>query len=229
MNNIGIIAAMDSEVTLLKNAIENRIDTKIAGSFYHSGKIGKHNVVLTRCGIGKVSAALSAQVMISQFKVDCLFNTGCAGALAPGLNIGDFVISTSTAEWDIDIEAIGLPRGYVSALDSTVMKADDKLSLLMKSAIPSNEKVQEGLIVSGDQFVHTDQQRQTILKNFPTALCTEMEGGAIGHVCTQNNIPFCIIRCMSDTADGDSSVNFEEFSAMAGEKSGANMIRLLNA
>lgn len=226
--SIGIIAAMDSEMEILKNTIVNRKEETIAQTTFHTGRIGNHEVVLTRSGIGKVSAALSSQILISNFHVVCIFNTGCAGGLGEGLHIGDFVVSTSTAEWDIDIEPIGLPRGFVSALGVTEMKADLRLAEVVKAAIPSQEKVYEGLIVSGDQFIHKEEQRQIIQKHFSKALCAEMEGGAIGHVCLQNGIPFCIIRCLSDTADGESSVKFEEFSAIAGEKSGEIMIRMLN-
>ncbi len=226
--SIGIIAAMDSEMEILKHAIINRKEETIAQTTFHTGKIGNYEVVLTRSGIGKVSAALSSQILISNFHVSCIYNTGCAGGLAPGLHIGDFVVSTSTAEWDIDIEPIGLPRGFVSALGITVMEADLRLAEIVKAAIPSQETVYEGLVVSGDQFIHKEEQKQTIQKHFGKALCAEMEGGAIGHVCIQNGIPFCIIRCLSDTADGESSLNFAEFSDIAGEKSGKIMIRMLN-
>ena len=228
MQKIGIIAAMDSEMEILRNAITERKEETIAQTTYYTGRIGNHEVVLTRSGIGKVSAALSAQIMISTFQVSCIFNTGCAGGLATGLHIGDFVVSTSTAEWDIDIEPIGLPQGFISALGVTEMEADRQLAEWVKSAIPSGNRVYEGQIISGDQFVHKEEQRQIIQKHFGKALCVEMEGGAIGHVCAQNGISFCIIRCLSDTADGESGMKFEEFSAIAGEKSGEIMIRMLN-
>ena len=100
---------------------------------------------------------------------------------------------------------------------------------MVKNAIPDEMTVHEGLVLSGDQFVSTPEQRHIIEKCFPTALCVEMEGAAIGHVCAQNNIPFCVVRCMSDTADGESSVNFEIFSAQAGETSGNILIQMMNA
>lgn len=229
MTKIGIIAAMDSEVQLLKENIQSLTTQVIAGTEYYTGRIGNYEVALTRCGIGKVSAALSAQIMISVFHSDCIINTGCAGALAKNISIGDIVISTSTIEWDLDLEALGLPRGFITALNEREMKASPHWSQMVKNAIPDEMTVHEGLVLSGDQFVSTPEQRHIIEKCFPTALCVEMEGAAIGHVCSQNNIPFCVVRCMSDTADGESSVNFEIFSAQAGETSGNILIQMMNA
>lgn len=227
MKRLGIIAAMDSEVKRLKESIEGLSTQVVAGTDYYVGKIGEQEVALTRCGIGKVSASIAAQVMISLFGVDAVINTGCAGGLKKGMGIGEMVISTATAEWDLDLEVLGFPRGFVTALDAVEAKADSCLAALLKSAIPTETKVHEGLVISGDQFVSTPAQRTLIEKHFPQALCVEMEGAAIGHVCAQNNVPFCIVRTMSDTADGDSDVNFELFSAQAGEKSAECLLRMM--
>ena len=228
IKTLGIIAALEVEVNLLKNALNNINTVKCAGTDIHTGTIGKCNVVLMQCGIGKVSAALGTQAMISRFQPDCVINTGCAGGIAKGIKIGDIVLSTSTAEWDMDTTALGDPRGYIYALGTAVVKANEEIASLIEKFVPSDISVFKGLVASGDQFVSSDEQRNIILGSFPEALCAEMEGASVGHVCAQNNVPFCVIRCMSDTADGDSKVDYVEFSKKAGETSAKILIDMLN-
>lgn len=227
VQRIGIIAAMEEEMVLLRERMQNLQTDRIAGTDYYTGKIGQYEVVLIQCGIGKVSAALGAQAMILRYQPDCIINTGCAGAMAKGLKIGGMVVSDATVEWDIDLLALGMPRGFVSAMNGVEMKADPALADWITSAIPDSIQTCRGLVVSGDQFVSRPEQREIILGAFPGALCAEMEGGAIGHVCAQNGVPFCVVRCMSDTADGDSDVNFAVFVKEAGEKSAAILLSLL--
>lgn len=228
----GIIAAMEEETTLLFQALKNPVCTSIAGVEIKKGVIGNHEVAVMRCGMGKVSAALGAQALIDSFHPDYLINTGCAGGIGQGIGVGDMVISTKTAEWDYDATAMGIPRGYIHALNGIYVNADEKLNAMIKAAYEadlqgSEVKVLEGLIVSGDQFVSSEAQRKVILDNFPDALCTEMEGAAIGHVCAQNLVPFTVVRCMSDTADSHSSMDFPTFARIAGEKSAELMIQML--
>ncbi len=228
VRKIGIIAAMEVEMQLLKAQIQDLQTEKIAGMEYYSGRIGGYEVVLMQCGIGKISAALGAQAMILRYQPDCIINTGCAGALARGLQIGAMVISDRTAEWDMDLIALGMPRGFITALNRVEMEANPAIADWILSAIPETVQSCRGLVVSGDQFVSRQEQRSVILGAFPDARCAEMEGGAIGHVCAQNQVPFCVVRCMSDTADGDSEVNFAVFVKEAGEKSAEILLSLLN-
>ncbi|MDO4622231.1 MAG: 5'-methylthioadenosine/adenosylhomocysteine nucleosidase [Eubacteriales bacterium] len=224
---IGIIAAMDVEVSALREALVHAGSCEIAGTTFYYGEIGGCNAVLMRCGEGKVSAAAGAQAMILAFEPDYVINTGCAGGLGKGLKIGDIVLSTACAEWDMDTTVLGAPRGYIYALERVFMEADAELRRMIRKATPAEEHVLEGLVVSGDQFISTDAQREIILGNFPETLCAEMEGAAIAHVCVQNKVPFCVIRAMSDTADSDSEVNFPVFAAAAGEKSAKVLIRMM--
>lgn len=224
---IGIIAALPEEVSALKAALENAQEVSLGGTIYHTGSIGGSSVVLMQCGMGKVSAAAGTQAMITAFSPDTIINTGCAGALAAELKVGDFVVSSATVEWDLDTIAIGNPRGYVSSMNAVRMPADSQLAEMIRAALPQDASVLTGLVVSGDQFVSTEAQRKLILESFPDALCAEMEGGAIGHVCRQNNVPFCVLRCMSDTADGNSGISFAEFAPVAGEKSARALLSLL--
>ena len=225
---IGIIAAMECEIDILRDRIDNpKIDT-IAGTDYYSGTIGNYDVIIMQCGMGKVSAALGAQAMITHYEPDYIINTGCAGALSSDLDVGDIVVATKTVEWDLDTIDIGNPRGYVTALDQIEMDADKVLSDRIVNAIDEGVNIKTGLVVSGDQFVDKPEQRELILTSFPEALCAEMEGAAIGHVCCQNKVPFCIIRCISDNANGDSGVNFAEFSESAGEKSAGYLLNMFD-
>ena len=224
---IGIIAAMECEMNILKENIENMQTCCIAGMEYCSGRIGDYKVICMQCGIGKVSAALGAQAMITRYNPDIIINTGCAGALSKELDIGDIVLAEHTVEWDLDTIAIGNPRGYVSAMDKVKMTADKEITDKIAAVIGNDARIYRGLIVSGDQFVSKEEQRKQILDAFPDALCAEMEGGAIGHVCEQNGIPFCVLRCMSDNANGNSKVDFAEFAQKAGEKSAKYLLEFL--
>lgn len=223
----GIITALEFEESLFRQEMGTVKELKILNKSTYSGKIGQHEVVVVHCGIGKVAAAICAQTMIQLYHPDIIINTGCAGALDPSLKIGDVVVSESVVEWDLDLRQIGLPLGYIDALECVEMKADEKLLNQIIDACPGELTVRKGLVVSGDQFVSTASQREHILKNFPNALCAEMEGAAIGQVCLQNGIPFCIIRAMSDTANGDSGVDFATFAPIAGEKSASWIIKML--
>ena len=225
---IGIIAALEVETNLLEEALEDSKTETYAGVEFCSGTIGNYDVVVVQCGIGKVSAAACTQAMISQYSPDYVINTGCAGALSSDLDVGDIVIAEKTVEWDIDLQAIGYPLGYISALDSVEIEADAELAEKISEFIPEDKTVCSGLIASGDEFISTKEQRDHILENFPDALCAEMEGASVGHVCAQNGVPFCVIRSMSDNADGDSGVSYEEFSEMAGEQSAEVLIEMLS-
>lgn len=225
---IGIIAALPCEIEILKSNVQDQRVEKLAGSDFTVGTAGSYDVVIAQCGMGKVSAAACAQAMITRFQPDVIINTGCAGALADSLHVGDIVVAEKTVEWDLDTIDIGNPRGYVSALGKVEMTADEELSQKILAVIGSSARVTRGLIVSGDQFVDKQEQRRMILSAFPGALCAEMEGAAIGHVCQQNSVPFCVIRCISDNANGDSGVEFSAFSAIAGEKSAKYLLQMLN-
>lgn len=227
MSKFGIIAAMDSEARILRENMQNLREETIARTVFYCGRIGEHEVVLMQCGIGKVCAACATQALICRFSPDYIINTGCAGALSPSLKVGDMVVSTSAVEYDLDFREIGFPLGFITSLGISEIKADISLATKIRRAIPSDINVAEGLVVSGDHFVASNEQRNIILTSFPSALCTEMEGAAIAHVCAQNSVPFCIVRCMSDTADGNSGVSFAEFSDKAGVKSAEILIDML--
>ncbi len=226
---IGIIAAMDKEIELLLESLQEPRTETAAGITYHSGVLGKHEVILAKSGVGKVNAAMGAQIMILKYQPDCIINTGCAGGLSDNIKIGDIVLSTQTVEWDMDTTVFGDPRGYISSLDTVRIEASPGLRRYIRNCIPQGIKVHEGLIASGDQFVYNEEQRSTIMYSFPDVCCVEMEGSAIGHVCAQNRIPFCIVRCISDSVGEKGTETYEEFSQRACHLAAKTVISMCNA
>ena len=226
---IGIIAALDEEIRLLDEALTEAQTVRLGGLEARVGRLGEQEVAVMRCGVGKVAAAAATQAVISAFDPAAVINTGCAGALAPGLAVGDVVLAVETAEWDMDTTALGDPRGYITGMDRVRMETDAALRACLRRSIPSGTKVVEGLIVSGDAFVSAPAQRAVILGAFPDALCAEMEGAAVGHVCAANGVPFCVIRTMSDTADGGSATDFPAFFRQAGAASAAVLMTMFGA
>ncbi|MDK2802938.1 MAG: 5'-methylthioadenosine/adenosylhomocysteine nucleosidase [Oscillospiraceae bacterium] len=226
-NVIGIIGAMDEEVELLKNQMKIKKETNLAGMTFYEGELSSKNIVLVRSGIGKVNAASCAQILITKFGVSNLINSGVSGSMNPDLNQGDIVISTDTVQHDFDETALGRPVGEISRLDITFFKSDEKLISAAEKAGESltDIKVIKGRIASGDQFIAGGDKYQKIKTNFnPQAV--EMEGGAIGHVAYLNKIPYVVIRSISDKADGEAPLSFEEFVKMA-SKNASDMIEKL--
>ncbi|MCK8058032.1 MULTISPECIES: 5'-methylthioadenosine/adenosylhomocysteine nucleosidase [unclassified Fusibacter] len=210
---IGIIGAMDYEITLLIEAM-TEVETKcIAGREYHKGLLMGKSVVAVVSGIGKVNAALCAQILVSEFEVTHVINTGVSGAVKDHLEVGDTVISIDLLEHDMDATGFGYEYGQIPGMDQWIFVADEKLRKLAYEAAKHEIKdhaVYEGRIVTGDQFVSSMERKDFLLNQF-NADTTEMEGAAIAHVCHVNKVPFVIIRAMSDKADGSAHVNFEEF------------------
>ncbi|HEK9032715.1 TPA: 5'-methylthioadenosine/adenosylhomocysteine nucleosidase, partial [Clostridioides difficile] len=171
------------------------------------------NVVLVKCGIGKVNSALCAQILISEFKVDAIVNTGVAGALNEKLDVNDIVISTDAIQYDVDTTAFGDPKGVIPRMKTSVFKADERLiDAAYKSSVEEvkTHKVLKGRVVTGDKFINSKELKEELVNDFG-GYCGEMEGGAIAHVCYLNNTPFVIIRAMSDKADGSADVTYDVF------------------
>ena len=208
---LGIIGAMDIEVDSLKNEMENPAINKIAGMDFYEGVIGGKDVVVVKCGIGKVNAAMCTQILADRYNVDAVINTGVAGSLNNDIDICDIVISTVAQEHDMDV---------------SIFEADRKLVELTKKSAKEaglDVKVFEGKVVSGDQFISTHEKKES-LKNSFGGDCAEMEGAAIAHVASLNNIPFLVIRAISDKADGGAHMDYPTFE----KKAAANSILLLN-
>ena len=216
---------MDEEIISLKRKMEVKQQKEIAGMLFYVGTVGEKEVVLVRCGIGKVNAAVCTQILVDLFNAKHIINTGVAGGLYPDLNIGDIVISSDTVEHDMDASAVGNPRGEIPRMQKTYFEADQKLIDAAKQAaekLIDAGKVYVGRVASGDQFICSMKVKEDIYTTF-TAYCAEMEGAAIAHTCFLNQVPFVIIRAISDKADQSADVNFEEFVDIAA-KNASKMI-----
>jgi len=214
---IGIIGAMDVEVTTLKENANITRTTTIAAMEFCEGTLGGRNVVIVKCGMGKVNAGICAHTLIQEFGCTRIINTGVAGSLDNAINIGDIVVSTDAVQHDFDVEAIGFAKGEIPYTGLYAFPADETLRAAAVEAVGKSApdvQVFEGRVCSGDQFITSREQKETILSNFG-GLCCEMEGAAIAQCCYLNGTPFVIIRAISDKEDGTQSVEFQTFAAEA--------------
>lgn len=214
---IGIIGAMEDEVAQLKKSMEIEETTEVASLSFCRGKLSGREVVVVRSGIGKVNAAICTQILVDQFHVDVIINTGIAGSLDAEIDIGDIVISTDAVEHDMDASIFGDPIGQIPQMDTFSFPADESLVKLAKEV---NEKANPdvhtwiGRVVSGDQFVSSGEKKEQLIRVFD-AKCTEMEGAAIAHAAYLNKISCVIIRAISDKADNSAVVDYPAFEAAA--------------
>lgn len=214
---IGIIGAMDVEVKTLKKAADITKTTRIAEMEFCEGTLGNKDVVIVKCGMGKVNAGICANTLINDFNCKKIINTGVAGSLDSKIDIGDFVVSTDAVQHDYDAEAIGFKKGEVPYTGLYAFPADKEMrreavNAVKKSAPDVN--VFEGRVCSGDQFISTKEQKDKIITNFG-GMCCEMEGGAIAQACYLNSTPFVVIRAISDKPDETEIVDYKAFEAKA--------------
>ena len=209
----GIIGAMESEVRTLQGKLDDCKTTEVSGMTFYSGKLEGKDVVVVQSGIGKVNAALCAEILCIKFGVDSVINTGIAGATGAGLGVFDFVVSSATVYHDFDTTAFGYKLGQVPGLveqfPADAHMAEIAVTAFENTDFANKHHIQKGLIASGDQFISGGEKKDFIKTNF-SPLCVEMEGCAIAHACYVNKVPFVIIRCMSDTAD-ESVINSYSF------------------
>ena len=197
---IGIIGAMDAEVSTLKDAADIRKKTTIAGMEFCEGKLGEKAVVIVRCGIGKVNAGICANTLINDFGCTKVINTGVAGSLDNDIDIGDIVVSVDAVQHDFTVEAIGFAKGEIPYTGLYAFPADEELraaAVRAANEVAPEISVFEGRICSGDQFISTREQKETITGNFG-GMCCEMEGAAVAQACYLNETPFVVIRAISD-------------------------------
>ena len=218
MTKLGIIGAMACEVEALKGKMENVTVGNHAGSEYYEGTLEGLPAVVVQCGVGKVNAAMCAQVLCSVYGVTHLVNTGIAGSLCAELDIGDLVVSKDAMYHDVDVTVFGYPQGKVPGMDVTAFPADETLmgyAFAAADAVnPGHAKI--GCVASGDQFVCGKDQKDKIIE-VTGALCTEMEGAAIAQTAYRNDIPFVILRAISDKADNSAEMDYPTFEAMAAQ------------
>lgn len=215
----GIIGAMEIEVRSITAAMTDTETKTISGIPFVAGKLNGSPAVIAKCGIGKVSAAVCAQILISVFNVDKIINTGVAGGLAPELRQGDIVVASGFVEHDMDTTPLGDAPGYLSGLDIITLPCDEEISGLAAAVSAQNKDYNtlRGIIATGDQFIASRERSDYIRTTFNAAAC-EMEGGAIAHVCYMGGIPFTAVRCISDNADGEAGMSYADFSVIAAER-----------
>ncbi|ELY7391198.1 5'-methylthioadenosine/S-adenosylhomocysteine nucleosidase [Cronobacter universalis] len=225
----GIIGAMEEEVTLLRDKIDNRQTLNIAGCEIYTGTLNGMEVALLKSGIGKVSAAMGATLLLEHCKPDVIINTGSAGGLAPSLKVGDIVVSDEVRYHDADVTAFGYEYGQMAGCPAA-FKADENLIAAAQETIEKlNLHAVRGLVVSGDAFINGSVNLAKIRHNFPQAIAVEMEATAIGHVCHNFGVPFVVVRAISDVADQQSHLSFEEFLAVAAKQSSLMVETLLTS
>ncbi len=219
MTKLGIIGAMDIEVATLKEKMEQVSIATHAGMEFYEGTLENLPVVVVKCGVGKVNAAMCAQVLCSVFGVTHLVNTGIAGSLCADLDIGDLLVSRDAMYHDFDCCHFGYPAGQVPGLDVVAYPADESMQAYALAAAEQVHPghVKSGRVASGDQFVCSKEKKQAII-DLTGALCTEMEGAAIAQTAYRNGVPFVILRAISDKADDSAEMDYPTFEALAAHR-----------
>ncbi len=219
MVDIGIIGAMEVEVNELVSRLEYKDSQEIGGITFYTGALLGKTVVIAKCGIGKVFAAMCAEIMILKFAPKLIVNTGVGGALSGGLNTGDIVVADKLCQHDMDTSPIGDPVGLVSGINRIWFETDERArEILLSSAGEMGLFAAVGSIATGDRFVATRELKEQIVANFGASAC-EMEGGAIAQVAFVNKTPFIVVRAISDSADGEASMDYPTFLGIAAENS----------
>ncbi|HEO5257532.1 TPA: 5'-methylthioadenosine/adenosylhomocysteine nucleosidase [Streptococcus agalactiae] len=226
---IGIIAAMEEELKLLVENLEDKSQETVLSNVYYSGRYGEHELVLVQSGVGKVMSAMSVAILVESFKVDAIINTGTAGAVATGLNVGDVVVADTLVYHDVDLTAFGYDYGQMSM--QPLYFHSDKTFVSTFEAVLSKEEMTSkvGLIATGDSFIAGQEKIDVIKGHFPQVLAVEMEGAAIAQAAQATGKPFVVVRAMSDTAAHDANITFDEFIIEAGKRSAQVLMAFLKA
>lgn len=224
---LGIIGAMEQEVSQVVASMTEVDKKSIAGMEFNRGKFMGRDVIVVKSGIGKVNAAICAQILAGIYGVEAIINTGIAGSLKAEINIGDVVLSTDAIQHDMDATNFGYAPGVIPGMKvSTFVASEELIEKAYNACKKANPElgIFKGRVVSGDQFVSDKETKKRISDTFD-AYCTEMEGAAIAQTAFLNDIPFLIIRAISDKADDSASVDYDVFEKKAIE----NSVKLLTA
>lgn len=224
---IGIIGAMEDEVNGLVARLEDPKCEEFSGIKFYTGAIFGKPVVIAKCGVGKVFAAICTTAMILRYSPAVVVNTGVAGGLDKSLKCADTVIATSLAQHDMDTSPLGDPVGLISGINKVYFDADKRtIEILTAAADELGIRHSEGLIVTGDKFVAGGEERDRILSVFPALAC-EMEGGAVAHAAYVHGVPFAVVRAISDGADSESVLDYPAFLKIAVKNSEALTLSLI--
>lgn len=217
--DIGIIGAMDPEVGALISMLDGHAEETVSGITFHTGLLEGKHVAVAKCGIGKVFAAICAQTMILKYSPSLLVNTGVGGALASGLTTGDIVIAEKLVQHDMDTSAIGDPKGLVSGINVIYFDTDPRAAkLLLSAAEELGLSAVLGTVATGDKFIASARDKERIVSDFAASAC-EMEGGAVAHTAYVNGTPCAVIRAISDSADGEATMDYPTFLPLAAKNS----------
>lgn len=214
---LAIIGAMDEEVSRIKEVMTDVTIEKRAGMEFYKGKLAGKDAVVVRCGIGKVNAGMCAQILVDCYQADVMINTGIAGSLQAKIDIGDIVLSEDALQHDMDATGFGYSIGVIPRMEQSVFKADEKLIAIAEAAckkVNPEIGVHVGRVVSGDQFISDKVKKNWLIENF-NGYCCEMEGAAIAQAAYLNQVPFLIVRAISDKADDSATMDYSEFEAKA--------------
>lgn len=226
---IGIIAAMEEEIKLLVENLEDKSQETVLSNVYYSGRYGEHELVLVQSGVGKVMSAMSVAILVESFKVDAIINTGSAGAVATGLNVGDVVVADTLVYHDVDLTAFGYDYGQMS-MQPLYFHSDKTFVSTFEAVLSKEEMISKvGLIATGDSFIAGQEKIDVIKGHFPQVLAVEMEGAAIAQAAQATGKPFVVVRAMSDTAAHDANITFDEFIIEAGKRSAQVLMAFLKA
>lgn len=224
---IGIIGAMAQEVEILLSKMDDPRTIEIAGCKIYEGKINGANVALLQSGIGKVAAAVGTTLLLQIAKPEMVINTGSAGGLDSRLNVGDIVISSEVRHHDVDVTAFGYEKGQLPANPAAFIADRELIDLAASETERAGLNAVLGLICSGDQFINGAESIAQIRQHFPQVAAVEMEAAAIAQVCHAFDLPFVVVRAISDVADKESHLSFDEFLPLAAEKSSQIVLSML--
>lgn len=234
MTIVGIIGAMDEEITQLIEQAEIIKTETIAAMKFHIGKISGTDVIIVKSGMGKVNAAICAQILICNYHTTHIINTGFAGSLSKELHIGDIIISTEAVQHDFDVSPIGFKKGEIPYTGLVAFPADKELVKkaykVISEVLPTVKKY-SGRICSGDQFISDTDTKTRILEEFGKGYCCEMEGAAIAQVCYLNQVHFIIIRAIVDSAEetAGEEFNINIFQSTVAEEFATSIPKIITA
>ena len=218
--NIGIISALPVENRILMDMMQDRVEEIFAGMTFYRGEIYGMKVVLFNCGVSKVNAAMYTQLFIDRYDPACVIFTGVAGSMSERVKHMDLVLADQLTYFDIN--PVQLQNCFPNIVK---FRADARLGSIILSHAPESHR---GLIITGDQFIHGKEEKERLKAAFPDALCVEMEGCAVAQVCRMNEVPFEVLRCITDLADDEAEESYKKFEAMAATKSADIILKTIS-
>lgn len=225
--DIGIIGAMSIEVDALITKLENRSEETVGSIKFNTGSLFGKKIVVAKCGVGKVFAAICTEAMIIKYSPSLIVNTGVGGALASDLRPTDTVVAESLVQHDMDTSPLGDPKGLISGINKVWFDTEKRAAdIVLAAAERLGIRARTGRIASGDRFVASKAEKDRIVSEFAADVC-EMEGASVAHTAYVNATPFLVVRAISDSADGGANMDYMEFLPIAAKNSAAITLELI--